>query len=98
MPSKAISAPLPFHLRVIGILLIVTVLTTNIIYHGITNILWLCNISTLLAGAALLFGMPQIALIGATFMILGLSGWFLNVIVNNTFGDTISYITHFAFA
>jgi hypothetical protein len=31
-------------------------------------------------------------------MILGLSLWFLNVMVNNTFGDAISYITHFSFA
>jgi hypothetical protein len=57
MLNKVTSTSVPFHLRIIGILLIVTVLTTNIIYHGITNILWLCNISTLLAGAALLFNM-----------------------------------------
>jgi hypothetical protein len=98
MPNKVISASGPFHFRIIGLLLIVTLVMSTIIYHDITNIFWLCNISTLFAGVALLFGKPQSALIGATYMILGLICWLLNVIVNNTFGDTISYISHFCFA
>ncbi len=98
MRNKGTSTSVPFHLRIIGFLLISTVVTTNIMYHSITNIFWLCNISTLLAGASLILGLQQSALIGATHVIIGLSCWYFNVIVNNTFGGAISYITHFSFA
>ena len=89
---------MPVILRVIGALLIVALITINIVFHDLVNIFWLCNISTLLAGAALLWGKPQLALIGATYMILGSGCWFLNVVVNHTFADPISYISHFSFA
>lgn len=98
MPSKLNSGSMPFQLRVIGSLLILTLVITNTIYYGLTNILWLCNISALLAGVALLLGMRQMAPIGATFMILGLSAWLMNIAVNNGFEEPVSYITHFSFA
>ncbi len=98
MSDKVISTSLPFHLRIIGILLMATVVTVNVVYHGIANIFWLCNISTLLAGASLILGLQQSALIGATHMIIGLSCWYFNVIFNSTFGDAILYITHFSSA
>lgn len=98
MPNNVPPTPLSFHFRIIGLFFIVLPLTINTIYHDIYNLFWLCNISTLLAGVALLFGLPQIALIGATFMVIGFTCWFLNVVVNGTFNDTISYVTHFSFA
>ena len=73
MPDKVIPTPVPFHLRIIKLLLIVTLVSTTILYHDITNILWLGNISTLLAGVALLSGMQQTALVGAICMILSSS-------------------------
>lgn len=89
--------PMPRHLRVLGLLLVTIVLTTNILVHGIVNILWLCNISALLAGIALLLGVPYFALTGAAWMIIGMVSWFLNVQVNNMYGEVISYFTHFTF-
>jgi hypothetical protein len=85
-------------LRMLGALIIVCVLINNIFIHNFSNILWLCNISTLLAGIGLLLGFSQIALIGATYMILGLFFWLSNVLVNHTFGNLGSYVTHFGFA
>jgi hypothetical protein len=89
---------MPFRLRVIGLLLIVAVLATTIIYYDMTNILWLCNISSLLAGVALLSGKPQSALVGATFMLLGGISWLLNLVINHAFDERVSYVTHFSFA
>jgi hypothetical protein len=89
---------IPLHLRIIGFVLIATVITVNLSFHTLTNIIWWCNISALLAGIALLFRMQQTALVGAAFMIIGLAGWFLNVIINHMFENTISYITHFSYA
>jgi len=85
-------------LRIFGLVIICAVIISNTLIHSITNILWLCNISTLLAGVALLLGRQQIALIGATYMILGLFFWLANVLVNHTFGNFSSYITHICFA
>jgi hypothetical protein len=89
---------LPAHLRIIGAMLIITVIAVNLSFHSIENIVWWCNISALLTGVSLIFRMQQTALVGATFMIIGLAGWFMNVIINNMFENTISYITHFSYA
>jgi hypothetical protein len=101
LPELSGAMPLttsPIHLRIIGTLLIVTVITVNLLFHNLTNIIWWCNISALLAGIALLCNMQQAALVGAAFMIIGLAGWFLNVVINHMFENTLSYITHFSYA
>lgn len=97
MPSNEKLTSLPIHLRAIGLLLVATIVATYLSYHNISNIFWLCNISALLAGVALLIGKRQLALIGATFMILGLACWLLNVVVNKIPGDPVSYIKHFSY-
>ena len=88
---------MPRHLRILGLLLIITVITIKIVFHDLISILWLCNISALLAGISLLLGIPYLAMVGAFWMILGGCSWFLNVLVNHTFDESISYFTHFSY-
>ena len=86
------------HFRLIGFLLIVAVLSINFFFYSASSILWLCNISALLAGVALLLQMPQLALTGATFMIIGFASWLVNAMFNQTFTEPLSCIKHSVYA
>jgi hypothetical protein len=84
--------------RILGAALIIAVLVNNLLFNKISNVLWLCNLSTLLAGVALLIWIPQVALVGATYMILGMVLWIGDLILNHAFYSLNSFIVHFAFA
>ncbi len=92
-----LSSPMPRYLRIIGLLLTLAIIAINTVFRDPSNLLWMCNMSTLLTGTALLLGFRYIALVGATWIIIGWCSWLVNVLVNHTYDETLSYITHFTF-
>lgn len=96
--SNETSSPLPLHFRILGACMVVLIVTINLVFHNLPNLLWLCNFSTLLAGISLMLNRPYFALVGAAWIILGTLSWLSNVLYAGTMNEAISFFTHFTFS